>query len=132
MPSKIRIKCIFWSYTGINLFALLFMNLLICPSPCVISNAKSHKKLSSFFQARDDFYKCVADAGVVYSLDAPIPAACAQQRQAYENSCRSSWVRHFDTSQDKELRILKTLRNNINASASTAAGGLQGTDHREQ
>jgi hypothetical protein len=85
-------------------------------------------------QARDEFYKCVADAGVVFSLDilAKLPKECLKLRQAYEASCKASWVRHFDTSQDKELRILKTLRNNINSAASTATGGLQGTDHREQ
>ena len=83
-------------------------------------------------QARDEFFKCVADAGVVFSLDGPIPKECLQHRQAYEKSCRASWVRHFDTSQDKELRILKTLRTNINSTAATATGGLQGTDHRDK
>lgn len=83
-------------------------------------------------QARDQFYQCVAEAGIVFSIDVPIPASCAQQRQAYEKACRASWVRHFDISQDKELKILKSLRNNINASAATATGGLQGADHREK
>jgi Cytochrome oxidase c subunit VIb len=88
---------------------------------------------TSCIQARDDFYKCVADAGIVFSLDLKkIPKECLKQRQVYESSCKASWVRHFDISQDKELRILKTLRNNINSAAATATGGLQGTDHREQ
>jgi len=93
-------------------------------------------KVNLFFlpitiKARDEFYKCVADAGVVFSLDGPIPKDCLKQRSAYEAACKASWVRHFDISQDKELRILKTLRNNINSAAPTATGGLQGTDHRE-
>jgi cytochrome c oxidase assembly factor 6 len=82
-------------------------------------------------KARDEFYKCVADAGAVFSLETPVPKACLKLRQAFEQSCKASWVRHFDISQDKELRILKTLRSNIN-SAATTTGGLQGTDHREQ
>ena len=81
-------------------------------------------------QARDEFFKCVADAGITFSLDTPIPKACLGHRKAYESTCRASWVRHFDTSQDKELRILKTLRANINQSAATASGNLSGTDHR--
>lgn len=47
-------------------------------------------------QARDTFYECVEAAGVTYTVDAPIPAACKSARAAYDKACKASWVKHFD------------------------------------
>lgn len=81
-------------------------------------------------QARDDFFQCVADAGVTFSLDTPIPSQCRRLRQEFERSCKPSWVKHFDVSHDKELKVLQTLRQNINKAATTSTGNLSGQDQR--
>ena len=79
----------------------------------------SHLRL----QARDAFYKCVEGTGAPFEVGV-VPKQCTQLRRAFEASCRSAWVKHFDLQRDKELRLLRTLRDNINHSAATATGGL--------
>lgn len=76
-------------------------------------------------QARDAFYRCVDEAGITFTVGS-VPSQCKGQRRAYEQACRASWVQHFDAGHDKELRLLKTLRANINKSSATATGGLAG------
>ena len=83
-------------------------------------------------QARDEFFKCVADSGVTFTAGGPIPRHCRRLRAAFEKACKPSWVRHFDAAHDQELRLVQTLRANINASASAATGGLAGKDQQAQ
>ncbi|KAI3433768.1 hypothetical protein D9Q98_003574 [Chlorella vulgaris] len=78
------------------------------------------------WKARDTFYECVEAAGVTYTVDAPIPAACKSARAAYDKACKASWVKHFDLLQDKRLRYLQTLRSNIAKQTQTGVGSQQG------
>lgn len=87
--------------------------------------------ISLIKQARDNFFQCVEDAGVSFSLETSTPRQCKSSRKAFEQLCKPSWVRHFDISRDKELRLLQTLRTNIYKSAPTATGTLSGSDQRE-
>ena len=77
-------------------------------------------------QARDAFYKCVEDAGVIYTVETPTPAQCKAARAAYEAACKASWVRHFDVLQDKRLRYLQALRTNIAKQTQSGLGSQQG------
>ena len=43
-------------------------------------------------QARDAFYECVKEQGLVFSPDQKVPSKCKGARAAYEKSCPSSWV----------------------------------------
>lgn len=72
------------------------------------------------------------DAGIVFSVEEIDIAVtkCRQQRKDFEAACKASWVKHFDVSHDKELRVLKTLRTNINNSEGNALGGLAGKDQK--
>jgi hypothetical protein len=67
----------------------------------------------------------VEQSGVTFTVGA-VPQPCKQQRRAFEAACLASWVRHFDATHDKELRLLQALRANINKSAATATGSLAG------
>lgn len=83
-------------------------------------------------KARDDFYKCVEETGEPFNPETgEIPRGCRRQRKAFEQACRASWVKHFDIAHDKNLKLLQTLRGNINKGSATAAGGLSGKDHRQ-
>ena len=77
-------------------------------------------------QARDAFYACLEQQQAPFSPGDSVPTPCRRQRAAYEKACLQSWVKHFDTLRDKEVRFLQTLHRNINSSASTATGGLSG------
>ncbi|CAI0542427.1 unnamed protein product [Linum tenue] len=66
------------------------------------------------YKARDAFYDCVKNqsdkkptelgcVGLLY------PAECKKARLAYENSCRPSWVKHFDRLYCKEKRVQRLL-----------------------
>lgn len=76
-------------------------------------------------QARDEFYQCVEKESVTFTVGA-VPERCTNLRRAYEQTCRPSWVHHFDLTHDKQLRLVQTLRANINESAAVATGGLAG------
>lgn len=43
-------------------------------------------------QARDAFYQCVKESGVLYSSKTPIPSKCKQLRSKFESACLQSWV----------------------------------------
>lgn len=43
-------------------------------------------------QARDLFYQCVKESGVLYSSKTPIPSKCKQLRAKFESACLQSWV----------------------------------------
>jgi cytochrome c oxidase assembly factor 6 len=45
-----------------------------------------------FLQARDAFYTCLKDCGVLYVPGAQVPVKCAALRAAFEGSCLPSWV----------------------------------------
>ena len=77
-------------------------------------------------QARDAFYECVEAAGQTFALDTPVPSQCKRERAAYEAACKASWVKHFDLLQDKRLRYLQTLRQNIAKQTQTGTGSQQG------
>jgi len=48
----------------------------------------------------------------------------------FEQLCKPSWVKHFDSARDTELGVLKTLKENINQSEKTALGGLSGKNQQ--
>lgn len=78
-------------------------------------------------QARDAFYECLREAGVLPSPGQAPPPRCAQARRAFERSCLPSWVAHFDEQQLREsARRATALGQAIRAGAGTAAGGLAG------
>ncbi|CAL1358783.1 unnamed protein product [Linum trigynum] len=66
------------------------------------------------YKARDAFYDCLqkqsdkkpTELGCVGLL---YPAECKKSRLAYENSCRPSWVKHFDRLYCKEKRVQRLL-----------------------
>ena len=43
-------------------------------------------------QAKDAFFSCVTEQGVDFSVGAPVPQPCLEQRKAFEAACRASWV----------------------------------------
>lgn len=49
-------------------------------------------KRCAVVQARDAFYQCMKEGGVLYSSKTPIPSKCKQLRSKFESSCLSSWV----------------------------------------
>jgi hypothetical protein len=48
--------------------------------------------LLPFAQARDEFYQCVKECGVLYSGKGPVPSKCKQLRGRFESACLGSWV----------------------------------------
>lgn len=44
-------------------------------------------------QARDAFYQCMRESGVLYNSKTPIPGRCTQLRVLFESACLASWVR---------------------------------------
>jgi hypothetical protein len=71
-------------------------------------------------QARDTFYECVEAAGVTYTVDAPIPAACKSARAAYDKACKASWVKHFDLLQVCESQVNSRMSSTCRAQAAVA------------
>ncbi|KAL5219861.1 hypothetical protein ABZP36_024574 [Zizania latifolia] len=66
------------------------------------------------YKARDAFYSCVekhadkkpteiATVGLLY------PADCKKSRTNFVNSCRPSWVRHFDRQYGAKKRVQRLL-----------------------
>lgn len=82
------------------------------------------------YQARDAFYQCVKESGVLYSSKTPIPSKCKQLRAKFESACLRSWVQHFDELQEAKARAVRNLHNTINTTAATAAGNLAGTSQQ--
>lgn len=44
-------------------------------------------------QARDAFYQCVRECGLLYTSGSEVPAKCKQLRAQFEGACLPSWVR---------------------------------------
>jgi hypothetical protein len=78
-------------------------------------------------QARDAFYECLREAGVLPSPGQAPPSRCAAARQAFEKQCLPSWVLYFDEQQLREAsRRSAALSQAIRAGQDKAAGGLAG------
>ncbi|GAB4832707.1 hypothetical protein Ancab_006724 [Ancistrocladus abbreviatus] len=69
------------------------------------------------YKARDAFYAClereskkkateIASVGLLYPVD------CKKSRVEFENSCRSSWVKHFDRQYCAKKRVQRLLEDN--------------------
>ncbi|XP_051187864.1 uncharacterized protein [Lolium perenne] len=72
------------------------------------------KGRESCYKARDAFYAClenhadkkpteIATVGLLY------PADCKKSRAQYVNTCRPSWVRHFDRQHCAKKRVQRLL-----------------------
>ncbi|KAG8087542.1 hypothetical protein GUJ93_ZPchr0010g8363 [Zizania palustris] len=66
------------------------------------------------YKARDAFYSCVekhADkkATEIATMGLLYPAACNKSRANFVNSCRPSWVRHFDRQYCAKKRVQRLL-----------------------
>ncbi|KAJ3677209.1 hypothetical protein LUZ60_002933 [Juncus effusus] len=70
----------------------------------------------SCYKARDAFYACleneadkkpteIATVGLLY------PKECKKSREQYVNSCRPTWVRHFDRQYCAKKRVQRLLDN---------------------
>ena len=78
-------------------------------------------------QARDAYYECLREAGVLPSPGDPPPSRCAALRKAFERGCLPSWVSYFDEQQLREAsRRSAALGQAIRAGQGKAAGGLAG------
>ncbi|KAK8918496.1 hypothetical protein KSP39_PZI021850 [Platanthera zijinensis] len=74
------------------------------------------KGRESCYKARDTFYTClekeadkkpteVATVGLLY------PAECKKSRDDFVNSCRPTWVKHFDRQYCAKNRVRRLLDN---------------------
>lgn len=81
-------------------------------------------------QARDAFYQCVRECGLLYNSGTPVPAKCKDLRKRFERACLPSWVKHFDEQQEQEARAAKRLHTAIQQKAGSAAGNLAGAAQR--
>ncbi|GBF88405.1 hypothetical protein Rsub_01117 [Raphidocelis subcapitata] len=96
------------------------------------SNTKNTSRAgrAECYTARDTFYQCVRECGLLYSASEPVPSKCKQLRARFEAACLPSWVRHFDEQQEKAARDTKRLHAAIQQQAATAAGNLAGAAQR--
>ncbi|KAJ9557736.1 hypothetical protein OSB04_012350 [Centaurea solstitialis] len=69
------------------------------------------------YKARDAFYAClekesnkkpteIASVGLLY------PIECKKTREAYDNGCRQTWVKHFDRQYCAKKRVQRLLDDN--------------------
>ena len=78
-------------------------------------------------QARDAYYECLREAGVLPAPGQPPPKACKAARALFSRDCLPSWVAYFDEQRLRETsRRSAALGQAIRAGAGTAAGGLAG------
>lgn len=61
---------------------------------------------------------------------AEVPSQCRAARTGFEQACRASWVKHFDSLRDKRLRYLQTIQRNIRAQEATALGSIAGQEQQ--
>jgi hypothetical protein len=47
-------------------------------------------------QARDNFYQCLKESGVLHTSSGPVPTKCAKLRAAFEGACLPSWVSRME------------------------------------
>mmetsp|Transcript_17940 Transcript_17940/g.32755 ORF Transcript_17940/g.32755 Transcript_17940/m.32755 type:complete len:99 (-) Transcript_17940:404-700(-) len=78
------------------------------------------------YLARDNFYKCCREQGVDWMPETKIPSKCSALRKEFQKKCLASWVTHFDSQQEANVRKARAMSMLINNSASNAAGGLAG------
>lgn len=52
----------------------------------------NHAQHTQHQQARDAFYQCMKECGLLYSSKTPIPSKCQQLRAKFEGTCLPSWV----------------------------------------
>ncbi|CAD7701257.1 unnamed protein product [Ostreobium quekettii] len=83
------------------------------------------KARAACYAARDQYYACAEEAGTEVSPEV-VPVACRKLRAAYEASCRRTWVEHFDSQRQKEVRLLRAINASIRASGDQAHGTLAG------
>eukprot|EP00775_Hariotina_reticulata_P008496 gene8496-8678_t len=85
---------------------------------------------SECYKARDAFYQCVRESGLLYSSKTAIPTKCKHLRALFESACLASWVKHFDELQEQQARAVQNLHKTINTKAATSAGNLAGTSQQ--
>lgn len=74
-------------------------------SQATVETSVLKKSRTACHKARSAFFDCVEECSLDYTVDIEIPNKCRQARKAYEELCRDSWVHHFDTLKEKELKF---------------------------
>ncbi|KAJ3753142.1 cytochrome oxidase c subunit VIb-domain-containing protein [Lentinula raphanica] len=79
-------------------------------------NALTREDRKKCWEARDSYFSCLDNAGVLKPGDETKAGACSSENKAYEQNCAKSWIEYFN-----QRRVIAEAQRDRLAQANTQA-----------